>query len=211
MYLLFFLIEIFSPLIPLIAFFLHRQKKARWLTVLLIYLLVYMLLLISAFILKWTHHSNIISYFIVNIISFIAFGVIISIFLNKRFFFRLNLVIIIITTLFAIGNAIWLEKLEFFNSNSAALDHLILICYCLYYFKLQLKQPGNVFVEKQTSFWIISGIFIYSGGNFFFFAFYNFLTLSNQVLAMNIWYITDVLILTMNIFFAKGLKCNSLQ
>jgi len=208
MYTVFFFIEIFSPLIPLITLFSGKQKKARWLTVLVIYFILYMLLISSAFVLKASHHPNIISYFILNIISFIAFGLIISFFVNETFFSKLNLIAITVTSVFAIVNAIWVEHLTYFNSNSAALNNIIIICYCLYYYKLQLKQPANVFIERQTSFWIISGIFIYCGGNFFFFAFYNSLTASNASLAMNIWYVTDVLILLMNIFFAKGLKCN---
>ena len=64
------------------------------------------------------------------------------------------------------------------------------------------------FSFRMPLFFIVSGIFIYCAGNFFLFIMFNYLTLNYNNFAFYSWYINDVLILIMNIFFAKGIQCS---
>jgi hypothetical protein len=106
-------------------------------------------------------------------------------------------------------NAIWGEGISIFNSYSSAVANLILVAYCVYYYKLQLEKPQINFIEKLPSFWIVSGIFIYSAGNTFLFSMFNTLTRHYPLyLAYDLWDINILLTLIMNIFFAKGIQCN---
>jgi hypothetical protein len=206
--LLFGIVETFSPLIPLIIYFRKQPKKERWFIVLLIYLIVYVPLAAYSNVLQNQVKNNTIIYLIIGIITFCCFSLIIERILRKKKFKILNRIVIFLTILFFVVNALWWEGSDSFNSNSAALSGLILVAYCIYYYKLQLENPQNVFVEKQSSFWIVSGIFIYCGGNFFLFTFYHSLILDNENFALYAWGFVDLLILFMNIFFAKGIQCS---
>lgn len=215
--LVFEFIETCSPFITLIALFTHGFKKTKLFKLLLIYSITYFILSFYAnYIFLFSHsnfflrdvHSNIIIYIIISISSFCFFSLIIEQFINKKKFRTLNRIVITVAILFFISNAIWLEGTSIFNSNSSAIANIILIVYCIYYYKLQLEKPQNIFVERESSFWIISGIFVYSAGNFFLFNMYKLLTQSFNDFTFYSWYINDLFILVMNIFFAKGIRCN---
>jgi hypothetical protein len=199
------IIEIYSPLISLIVFFIRSAKRSRWAILLISYLVVYISLVYAA---GFFEKNNNIVYIILSALTFCFFALILEQFFPKERFKNINRTVMIITVLFFIINAIWGEGIEVYNSYSAALTNFILISYCVYYYKLQLQTLQTFFVEKQPSFWIVSGIFLYSAGNFFLFTMYNSLTSNYPYFARDSWGFNDLLILVMNIFFAKGLQCN---
>lgn len=212
MSIIFPVIETFSPAIPLISYLVYKPKKAKWLFILLSYSILYIILIGYANYLKLMFYHNILFYFITSLISFISFALIVEFFLLSRRFTTINYLIIILTLFFSFANVLWWEGMRFYNSNSAAIINFILIIYCLVYYKEQLSKPQNIFIDKQPSFWVTSAIFIYAAGNFFLFAFYHQLsTMENWKFAENLWILPDVLILIMNIFFAKGIQCTSKQ
>jgi hypothetical protein len=198
-------IEIYSPLIPLIIFLLRRQKRSGWIILLISYSVIYFSMIYAAN--HFFGENNNIMYIILSGVSFCFFALLLEQFLLSRKFKIFNRTVIIITVLFFIINAIWLEGTLAFNSYSSAVANLILVAYCIYYYKLQLEKPEIIFVEKESSFWIVSGIFIYNAGNIFLFSMFSSLT----TLAYELWDINIVLIFIMNIFFAKGIQCNWLK
>lgn len=199
------IIETFSPLIPLVIFFTKKSKKTAWSSLLLYYLIVYTFL---SFYANFFHLFNIVIYIIISILTFCFFALILEHFLPQQKFRTFNRIVIAITALFFVANAIWGEGTSIFNSYSSGAANLILMAYCVYYYKLQLEKLQTIFVEKLPSFWIVSGVFLYSAGNFFLFCMFNYLTLNYPVFAFYAWDIYIVLILIMNIFFAKGIQCN---
>jgi hypothetical protein len=204
--LFFRIIEIYSPLIPLVTFFLKRPKRSGWTILLVSYLMIYISLVFSANHFFHENNNNIV-YIILAGITFCFFALIIEQFLSHKFKFY-NRTVMIIIVLFFIVNAIWWEGTSIFNSYSSAVINLILIGYCVYYYKLQLEKPKVIFVERQPSFWIVSGILIYSAGNIFLFSMFNSLTRNSPAFAYYAWDINIILILIMNIFFAKGIQCS---
>jgi hypothetical protein len=206
---LFQIIEIYSPLIPLLVFFLKKPGKAVWTKLLVIYWLVYISLVYSA-----THFfsgggNNHIMYIILFGLTFCFFSLILEQFLPQKFKI-INRIIIIIIVLFFFINAIWGEGISIFNSYSSAVANLILVAYCVYYYKLQLEKPQISLVEKIPSFWIVSGIFIYSAGNTFLFSVFSTLARNNpHNITYDLWDINILLTLIMNIIFAKGIQCTS--
>jgi hypothetical protein len=222
MNLAFQIIETFAPLIPVITFFIAKPPKQKWITVLILYAVIYVPLVAYANYLQIKVIPNIIIYVFITIITFCGFSFIIDFVLSNRIFSFINYGVIAVVTAFSIANAWWWEKLDYYNSNSASLANIILIAYCLYYYWQQIKQPKDMFINRQPSFWIITGILIYCGGNFFLFTNYNKLCL--QALEYNnsglteqahrlwnfaelIWIIADFFILVTNIFFAKAILC----
>jgi len=204
--LFFDILEIFSPIIPLITVLIKGLKKTTWLILLVTYLVIYFIL--SAYAASLRPKNNIVVYIVISILTFSIFALILEEFVKQKKFKIINRAVIIITVLFLIANAILGEGLLIFNSFSSGLTNFILVSYCVYYYKLQLENPQIIFVEKQSSFWIVSGIFIYCAGNFFLFSMFNSLSRNNLVFAFYAWNINDILILVMNIAFAKGIQCN---
>ena len=150
-------IEIYSPVVPLIFFFIRRSKRSRWSILLIIYLIVYISLVYAANNFFVAKNNNIV-YIILSGVTFCFFAFILEQFLTSRKFKMLNRTVMIIAVLFFIANALWWEGISIFNSYSSAIANLILGAYCVYYYKLQLEKPQNIFVEKESSFWIISGM-----------------------------------------------------
>jgi hypothetical protein len=194
-------------MIPIIVFFIRRIKKARWLIFLMSYFAGYISLVYSASHFFFGRSNNII-YIVLAAFTLCLFTLILEQFIPYKKFKMINRMVIVVTILFFIANAIWLEGTSVFNSYSSAISSLILFSYCLFYYKLQLEKLQTIFVEKQSSFWIIAGIFIYSSGNFFLFAMFNYLTRHYEGFAFYSWRLNDVLVLIMNLLFAKGIQCN---
>jgi hypothetical protein len=204
---IFQIIETFSPLIPLIVFLAKRFKKFTGSKLLLLYLIIYIFLSFCANLFPFIHRSNILIYVIISILTILFFALILEQFLPQKFK-MLNGIVISLTILFIIVNAIWGEGSSIFNSYSSVVANLVLVSYCVYYYKWQLEKPQIIFVEKVPSFWIVSGIFIYSAGNIFLFSMFSSLTRNNPGFAYYAWDINIILILIMNILFAKGIQCN---
>jgi hypothetical protein len=177
---------------------------------LITYLTVYILLVYSANHFILFVNNNHIVYTVLLGITFCFFALILEQFLAGQKFKFLNRTVIGITVLFFIADAIWWEGASTFNSYSSALSDLIIVGYCVYYYKLQLEKPQIIFVEKLPSFWIVSGIFIYSAGNIFLFSVLNSVSRNDphSDFGSYVWYINVILTLIMNIFFAKGIQCN---
>lgn|GEM_PF-5419366 len=207
-YTVFDFLETFSPLIPIAGLLIKRPRNVRWLVVLQIYLLLYIPLSAYANYLATHMRVNIVVYLIISAITFCCFVLVIESFFIHKSKKKINRVLIAVSILFLVVNALLWEGTTIFNSNSSALNNFILLLYCLYYYKLQIANPENAFVEKQPSFWIVSGIFIFCCGDFFLYALYNYLTLHHTDFARDYaWYFNDVLITIMNIFFTKGIIC----
>jgi hypothetical protein len=204
---IFQIIETFSPLIPLIVFLIKRFKKFTGSKLLLLYLIIYIFLSFCANFFPFIHRSNLLIYVIISILTILFFALILEQFLPQKFK-MLNRIVISLTILFIIVNAIWGEGSSIFNSYSSVVANLVLVSYCVYYYKWQLEKPQIIFVEKVPSFWIVSGIFIYSAGNIFLFSMFSSLTRNNPAFAYYAWDINIILILIMNILFAKGIQCN---
>ncbi len=204
--------ETYAALIPILVFFIKRPAKVRWIFIVLVYSILYIPLSAYANFLQSSVKNNTLIYVLITGLTFICFSFIMQNFIQEKKFKIVTLLLIILFIIFSFINVIWGEGDAIFNSHSAALAGFISIIYCIYYYKIQLENLQSIFIEEQPSFWIVTGIFIYSAGNFFIFSFYNSLIITHEQFSDYVWYVDDVLILIMNFFFAKAiLKCNPKQ
>lgn len=203
------LLEMLAPLIPMAIILYKKPKKSRWIVTLIIALVIYMLLVAYGNFFESTQNNNILVYIGITLVTFIGFSIVICYLIKNVRFAFFNKIVICMVVLFTIFNALYGEKLIVFNSITATLVNLILIIYCLIYYGKQLANPEVVLIHKQPAFWVISGIFIYSAGCFVLFSFYH--QLSNQYwqFALYSWIGVDILIVIMNAFFAKAILCSS--
>lgn len=62
------------------------------------------------------------------------------------------------------------------DSSSITIEYILIIIYSLFYFFEEINEPNATFIYSSYSFWLITGILIYSTGTFFLFMQSNNLT-----------------------------------
>src|SRR6476659_9643290 len=111
-------IEIYSPLIPLIFFFIRRSKRSGWTILLISYLVIYIVLVYSAINFFGGQNNNIV-YIILSALTFCFFAFILEQFLPSNKFRTINRTVLTVAVLFFIANAIWWEGISVYNSRSS--------------------------------------------------------------------------------------------
>ena len=207
-------LEMFSTLIPLVMYFVVKPKMQRWLKYLLFYCTINIAFAVYATVLYSQQVNNIQVYLAMNMVFFFCSILAIDNLINQQSISKIIRVILPLTTLIFVANAIWGEGKALFNSRSITISNIIIIILCLYYYRYSLKtlivkhkNTEITFIEREPSFWIISGLFVYCGGIFFLYSFYSSITISAKDFANTAWNLNDVLLFIMNVSFAKGIKC----
>jgi hypothetical protein len=95
--------------------------------------------------------------------------------------------------------AFYQDKNLSFDSITVALEEILVIVYCIYFFFEQIKTPQSSFIYESHSFWIITGILVYVAGTFFL-----FITLFkiNNAERDDFWIINLIFNSLKNMFFA---------
>lgn len=112
-----------------------------------------------------------------------------------------------LATLLFILNSVFLEKINSWNSNSASVEFLIIICFSLiYYFELA-GSNDILFFSKNAFFWIVSGLFVYCSGCSVLFAFYKYTAQNNIRFTLDFWIFQILMYLIKNLLITKGILC----
>ena len=118
--------------------------------------------------------------------------------------------IIVLYTLFIIFDLIKLENfISEFNSYNYGAASFMLVAYCLTYYLEKLRYPTEEKITSSRDFWFVTGILTYYSGCFFIFINYKNLTLTqnfNKGIAY-IWYIHNVILMIMFVYFFIGMLC----
>ncbi|WP_133574846.1 hypothetical protein [Pedobacter metabolipauper] len=102
---------------------------------------------------------------------------------------------------FCIINFICFESVFMFNSYTRAFEAIIIIIFCMIYFKEVLDSSPNVFRSYSVTLAVV-GFLIYFSGSFFHFTFSNYISyLVKYELKMIIWNIHATLVLIMYSLF----------
>ena len=221
MSIIFPIIETFAPIIPLLACLIVKARGG-WVRVLVIYFIVYIMLAGFANFSSLFAKDNIIVYTVINVFTFTCFIVVLNIFVGNKYFQIPSYLLIALVIIFGFYNSIRPGGLKYFDSRTSSACAIILLIYCVYYYWMQIQNPKEFFIYRKPSFWIVTAIFIYWGGNFFLFTNYRDLCLqaerlmfishkkeSNQLsnFAESIWIVVDFLIILTNILFTKAILC----
>lgn len=112
--------------------------------------------------------------------------------------------ILIFFVLFAIFNAIFLQKLNTFNTYARGLESIVMIFYCMLAFNKILVELDTRYLIRQPVYWVTSGVLFYFSGNLVVFVLSNYFSNDNQLLLVA-WGIHAILMAILNIFIAIGL------
>ena len=198
--------EVWAPLIPL-TILITRKQKTAWRKPLLSYLIITILISITADILwkrrhlgieNWLQNNfsflfeedgltlkNNLLYNLQSICRFLLF----SWFFNSmgKIFQKLNRILPAFFILAAIVDFIFLEDIRDFSSRLFSLEAGLLLAYCIIYFFVVMKDEKGTSIFLRPPFWIVSGLSIYVAINFFIFLFYKLLSTNYVVFAFHLW------------------------
>jgi hypothetical protein len=134
--------------------------------------------------------------------------IIIGFFYNQFFksFFHKSLLptIISLFVLFAIINAIYIQKIYNFNTYASGLESILIISLSLLCFYKMLIELDTRSPTKQPVFWINSGFLFYFAGNLFVFILSNFIKGDNYLLTLA-WGMHALFMVILHIFIGIGL------
>ena len=119
---------------------------------------------------------------------------------SKKFF-------IIISTCFlitGIGNALFVQSIYTFNSNTITLSGLLIIFFTLAYFYKLLKEIKYSTLERNPMFWLNVGFLIYFSSNLLLF-FLNNNLMPNSIPAYVVWSAHAIVNIMLNIFYTIAL------
>lgn len=203
--------EVWALFIPL--FFLFRFKKqSRYLTPVIVYLFLALLLnclidigyIYQGKVGRWLHPNNYL-YNIHSIARFVCFTYF-FLFLDHPYRTLIKKILPYVYFLVAINFA-FVESFvreKSFSSNLLSAEAGLLLFYCLQYYLYKLKED-NFEIRKQQDFWIVTGLSIYVVFNFPYFLFYTYLLEKEEVkFVVQMWYFHNVTFIILCIFIAKA-------
>lgn len=107
----------------------------------------------------------------------------------------------------SIINILLLESLQSLNSNTLAIEFLIIIVYCFIYY-LQLSQTEKLLgFFKEPTFWIVTGFFVYFAIDVIVFALYKYAAKYNRAILFDFWAFQEIMYIIKNIIIAYGILC----
>lgn len=209
--------EVWALLIPL-AILLWKSPKAAYLKPVKLYIFIFLLInlgidLIAEFKLKWGLTpedflwNNNFLYNIGSIIRLLLFSWF-FILLNQRFMHRVKWILPFAFMAFVIINFTFFEKLipqgdyEAFSSRLLATEAALLLFLCLQYFIYLIIEDKHTHLKRALGFWIVTGLSIYVGANFFIYLFYEYLIHKTMNFAINIWDVHNIVFIIFCIFIA---------
>ena len=113
-------------------------------------------------------------------------------------------ILLLLFVLFAIFNALFLQKIDTFNTYARGLESLILISLTLMAFNKIMVELDTRYPTNQPVFWINTGFLFYFSGNLVVFMLSNYFKNDNQLLLVA-WGIHAILMAILNCFIAIGL------
>ncbi|MFT4094374.1 MAG: hypothetical protein QM640_12110 [Niabella sp.] len=100
-----------------------------------------------------------------------------------------------------------------YNSNSAALTSIVIVCYCLYYFYIKLIHSSPEDSAPSTPvFWCVVGLFTYYAGAFFIFISYKLLIEQDGGASVGtLWRFHNLLLFICSMYIGYGILCKPYQ
>ncbi len=216
--------EVWAVLIPLAMVLLYRNTT-RYLRPVRIYLVLALLLNLFADVL-WKFRGELDlqeqdflwnNNFLYNIGSCVRLFLFSWFFigLNQRFMHRVKAIIPFAFLAFLLINFIFFENFlprgmyGVFSSRLLATESALLLFYCLQYFIFLIIEEKQGKLKNMPGFFVVMGLSIYMGANFFIFLFWEYLVKEFENFALGIWDVHNISFIIFCIFIAIQFKRES--
>lgn len=124
----------------------------------------------------------------------------------KSYIKKIWFIILIISFIaFCLVNVFYIQNWYMFNTYPRTLESVIVISSSLYYYYKITRQSLYIQIEKSPTFWINTGFFIYFSGSFLLFTLSNYILPLDREFNMMVWQFHALLSLILYIFIFIGL------
>lgn len=102
------------------------------------------------------------------------------------------------------------DGVAYFNSLSAAIESIVIVSLCLYFFYTKLINTSEEISIPETSiFWCVVGIFTYYAGAFFIFISYKYLIHTDSSTVAVLWRFHNILLFICSLYISYGVLCKN--
>jgi hypothetical protein len=171
------------------------------------FLLLTILVELTAFYLQKRNQSNVLMYNFFSVFEFCYYLVIISLIISNVTVKRTIMIVIVLYTLTATGNILFIQKIKTFHTVTYALGCLTIVTFCVYYFYELFKLPKSVNLINNPAFWICSGLLFFYCCGFPLFALLNYWRGISSFVLNNFAQIISVLNVFLYSLFTIALLC----
>ncbi len=112
--------------------------------------------------------------------------------------------VLVLFVSFAIINAIFIQKIDTFNTYARGIESIILIALSLLAFNKIMVEVDTRYPTSQPVFWVNTGVLFYFSGNLVVFMLSNYISGDNKMLLVS-WGIHAILMALLNSFISIGL------
>ena len=127
--------------------------------------------------------------------------------IDRKIIKKLIIWIIFCFVCFSIFNILYLENLNYLNSNAQSIEFLILIIFCFIYYNELAKSDEIISFYRLPVFWIVTGFFVYFSCTIIVFAFYKYAIEYDKPFTSNFWIFQEIMYLIKNLFITYGIVC----
>jgi len=199
--------DTYGSFFPLIALIIYKNKVAKEVFILLWYFIISILIFGYSNYLADKRINNLFLYHIFSILELTLLLAYFKEIIESTLVKKITTWIIFGFLIFSFLNVLFLEKINSLNSNSQSLEFLLLIVFCfIYYRELANSEEVIIFYSKST-FWIVTGFFIYFSCTLIVFSLYKYTGKQNQSFISNFWIFQEIMYLVKNLFITYGILC----
>jgi len=199
-------LSILSSIIPLILGIYWVNILPKALKVLSAFIFIILILELLCVYLSSLRINNLFLFHANSFLEFVFYPLILSFILKNKIFQYTIIISITSFLIFAIFNIYLWEPLTAFNTNTRAVEGILMIAFCIYfYFDLFLKTEV-VKLSTYPYFWLVSGLLIYFSGTLFLYLYANQIVKSTNI---TYWIIHSILNIFLNIMFSISIWLGS--
>lgn len=114
-------------------------------------------------------------------------------------------VIMVLFTLLAVSNSLFLQDFKFNNSNIKISESIILIAFSLIFFYKISRELVIARLEKYPMFWVSCAVLVYFSSSLFIFTYSNYLLFYSKQLGIQVWFIHALFFIVFNTILALAL------
>ena len=139
------------------------------------------------------NQPNVWLYNFFTVIEFDFYLYVISLIVTDRRWKRIIRVLLIIYSLTAVVNILFIQKMQAFHTVTYALGCLLIVFVCIYYFLELFKNPKSVHLATNPAFWMCSGLLFFYCCGFPLYGLTNFISGISRLIIKNFFAIIVIL------------------
>ncbi len=194
-----------SLVLPLLAIVFRFKRFSKLFWTLCSLLIVAAIISYSAYILYQNRTNNMYLLHIYTVLEYTFWSLFYYQLFEKRIVKNVIIYLLIVFALFSVGNTIYWQSLEMYNSYSRSVEGAFLLCFGIAWFYKVFVNGKIVKLETHPVFWINAGVLVYFSGSFLLFISNNFLLELSTQEFFEAWALHGLFLIIHYLFIAIGI------